>query len=794
VEANDTRGIAWGDRDGDGDLDLATAVNGGRDLVYANAGVGLASSPSWFAEAAYETAASQSVAWGDRDGDGDLDLVIAVADAAVRSARVHENEGNPLGTGAPPSATSESDSTHAVAWGDWDGDGDLDLAAANYGEPNRVYRNDDGAMTLAWSSVRSDWTYGVAWGDQDGDGDLDLAVGNYGQPNRLYRNNGGSLALVWFSPESDWTVGVAWGDWDGDGDLDLAVANDDQENRVYENDGGTLKHDPDNVDPAQRFGWVSTETDPSIGVAWGDWDNDLDLDLAFANWGQENRVYENDGLDEPSLTLEWSSSEIENTYALAWGDADGDGDLDLAVANNDQANRLYANDGLDPTSLSSAWTSPAIEWSYGIAWGDWDNDGDLDLAVGNWGSPDRIYRNNGGWTFDLEWSSLETGATIAVAWGDPDNDGDLDLATGNWNQPNEVYRNGSVDLSTILPETPVHVVAARPGNTHAAYFHSSAEKLDDPVQIPFTLFDAQSDRAWEVVAEYSTSDGGQWTEATEATGDPNAMRELTASPEGAAHTFSWNASADNAKNEDDVVFRFRVLWHAPGHAGGPIQRAEISATTPPFRVGDPVWYLDGDGDTHGDPAITSTAWDPPEGYVARGDDCDDGNGAVYPGAAQLCDGVNNDCNHASWPALAATNEHDDDGDTLSECAGDCDDTSAATYPGAPEVNDGFDNQCPGDPGDGMVDEITGDLVFQDKTTLTWPLQGGATQYEVERAGRADFETDCWSRNEFPSTNSSLDTEEPLPGTAFFYLLRAYQPNPGSWGRDSADVERSPVCN
>lgn len=138
---------------------------------------------------------------------------------------------------------------------------------------------------------------------------------------------------------------------------------------------------------------------------------------------------------------------------------------------------------------------------------------------------------------------------------------------------------------------------------------------------------------------------------------------------------------------------------------------------------------------------------------------------------------------------------DDNGELPPDMGGaDCNDDDPTIYPGAPEINDGRDNQCPGNFGYGSIDEISGKSGFYhpgDKTKFTWWSQDGASLYELARSDRPDFAGSCTTVTT-PLTIWT-DPEEPAPGGAFHYLVRAVTPHVGSWGVRSGGAERAIAC-
>ena len=426
--------VAFGDLDADGDLDLVALDAGGVDFggplpgavsVLLNTGDG-----TLFVHMILDLGLRpQSLALSDLDGDGDLDMAVAVTGGDV--VTILRNNGDATFV---VDANYPNDAPQAIAVGDLNGDGAIDFVTANWLQDVISVRLNNGDGTFRESipydsGVRPT---SVAIGDLDGDGDADLAIGNFGDSFfhgttvSILRNNG---AGVFAAPvplavgESPTSVHMA--DLDGDDDLDLAVTNE------FSDNVSVLLNNGDATFAEQVT--VSTGLAP-YAVASGDFDGDGDLDLTVANMsGNTLTVLLNHG--------DGSFRDVQNhdvdagPTAVAMGDLDGDGDLDLAITSR-------GTNGMDGTvSLlfnfgdGSFAKQGLLATGFGpesIAIGDLDGDGDADLAVTIYGNSNvSVWLNNGNGVFDDDITYGTDVGPQSLAMGDLDGDGDLDLAVAN---------------------------------------------------------------------------------------------------------------------------------------------------------------------------------------------------------------------------------------------------------------------------------------------------------------------------------------------------------------------------
>jgi len=496
----------WGDFDGDGDLDLVyggqteadnqltqTYENQDGALVFRQELIGL------------HSGGNHHIAWGDYDGDGDLDLAITGGIiGGDRIARIYQNDGSGNLTLDNQQALTGLSSS-SVAWGDYDNDGDLDLVIIGLDAQLRavsiLYRNEPTGTLEPDSSVTLLGLFnGLAeWADHDNDGDLDLLlmgrldVDTYACRTVFYENDPvGTLTDTGNHglPDLYYTPDAAWGDYDNDGDLDLAllgIAGGGGVARVYRNDGG---------------GNFTQVTQPlnlaGGGCAWGDYDNDGDLDLIFTGSTQypyhdHTKIYENTGSD---FSLAFSLVGL-CLSSSSWADVDQDGDLDLMITGNSHDGpyyaRLYRNLGfpkntppLPPTELDEEWTDEGLRLSWsGASDAETPTDGLYyclrvgtspgahDIMSGTYGSP--LMGNVGQMTeivLDVpagqyDWSvlAIDSGfmTSCAPCVGDIWEDGEVDtvdllILLSDWGNcpdppedcPSDLDGNGTVNTADLL--------------------------------------------------------------------------------------------------------------------------------------------------------------------------------------------------------------------------------------------------------------------------------------------------------------------------------------------------------
>ncbi len=304
-----------------------------------------------------ETSGYNAPAFGDLDGDGDLDLLVGVLGGAFNANRTavdnfYHLEQGPVGQFVERTRrflrTVDVGSESVPAAADLDGDGDPDLLLANKLDPqllrtSQIYRFENigtastpvlrhgGALNL-----EGQYHYAPTFGDLDADGDVDMILGSWRASLEFHRNVGTRTAaqfvledsaMVTLTRGSNSTPALV--DIDADGDLDLYVGEASGTINFYRNDGT----------PSSPMFKLVTDEFEGIDVGrrsfptFTDLDNDGDQDLIIGTETGHLLVYQNVGSPvapafAPSDTLD---VRVPGFAAPAFVDMNADGQLDLIV-------------------------------------------------------------------------------------------------------------------------------------------------------------------------------------------------------------------------------------------------------------------------------------------------------------------------------------------------------------------------------------------------------------------------------------------------------------------------------
>ena len=128
----------------------------------------------------------------------------------------------------------------------------------------------------------------------------------------------------------------------------------------------------------------------------------------------------------------------------------------------------------------------------------------------------------------------------------------------------------------------------------------------------------------------------------------------------------------------------------------------------------PTWYFDLDGDGYGQDERATVSCSEPRDHALQGGDCDDSSAEIHPGAPELCDTYDNDCDGTVdedlellpwYPDADGDGYGDPLGEPVEGCAPpsgyagdptDCDDGDPLVHPGAEDLLcDGLDADCDG---------------------------------------------------------------------------------------------------
>jgi hypothetical protein len=456
----------------------------------------------------------------------------------------------------------------------------------------------------------------------------------------------------------------------------------------------------------------------------------------------------------PSAAAGWS---VQSNQAGAYlgarldsaGDVNGDGYDDAVVTSYDYTNqtnregKAWAYHGSAAgLAAAPAWTAEGNQYDCMYGWaiagaGDVNGDGYDDIIVGSHAYDAPESREGRAWVYH----GSAAGLSPTAQWTAESNqvDGYLGFAVDSAGDVNgdgydDVIVGGPFFTTSFFREGRAWVYHGGPAGLSTV----AAVTLDG------TAFDQNFGGR---VAGAGDLNGDGYADVLVSDSD-GAVRAYMGSPTGVLPTPAWVELGDGPAYQMWVA----GLGDVNGDGFGDLAIADATADDPEQDEGityvlagkcyDP---LDADGDGTGDACDLCPGLDDAlygdldgDGFPSCGTDCWDGDATVFPGAMEVADGVDQDCDGI---VDEGTEWYDDDGDGTAEVAGDCDDGDAARHLGAEDPCDPVDQDCDGDAcedtdGDGY-DPEAGDCADGDPTVNPGVLEIDGNGVDDDCDGLAD---------------------------------------------------------